>query len=379
MSLLSKIYKNSLLPRVGFIPFWMAKLLLFALKLGQIVLPKQKPVDGQSSLCIEAGIIGWKSIEFKELYQSAGEYLDPARVHKIEIDRAQPYLPQVKKALDTFKPTHYLYDPRTGSEHWLQGLIQAFQISLMLASRNITPVVLLTDLAVRTWRMQSGVVTAASGVVVIFMSPSRVQPIFPHRRLLGPSLMPFSKATLHWLTALPRTPHPSNEPPKAIFTGSLYEPRTSILNTIKQGLHARGFTLDIQGRQVGSPRISDEEYWLRLANATMVVTTSDQMIQPGTDWTWVPHLLYRYLEVLASGTLLVAPEVPGIRRFFVPGEHFASFKEADDAVGVVEYYLQHEPERRKIAAQGYARAKALIESHTFWLSIDVALGHESLT
>jgi hypothetical protein len=375
---LKAIYWNTLLPRIVFIPFLVTNLLLRLLRLGQILLPKRKPRQSLSSLCIEAGIVGWRSIEFKELYPSACEYLDVDRVHKVEIDREQAYLPQVKQALNRLQPTHYMYDPRTGSENWLRGLWQAFQISFLLASRHITPVVLLTDLAVRTWRVQSAVVTATSGVVVTFMAPSRIQPIFPHRRLVGPSLMPFSQATLAWLDHLPRT-QPDNNLPRAIFTGSLYEPRTSILNAIKVGLEARGLTLDIQGRPLGSPRVSDEEYWLRLANADIVVTTSDQSIESGKDWLWIPHLLYRYLEVVACGTLLVAPEVPGIGRFFTPGEHFVSFKKPEDAIDAIEYYLNHPVERGKIAKQGYARARALIESRIFWLTMDVALGHESLS
>jgi len=367
-----------LLPRIVFIPFFITRLLLSTLRLVQVFLPNQKSKKSLPKLCIEAGIVGWKSIEFKELYQSACEYLDVDRVYKIEINREQAYFPQVRRALNQLQPTHYLYDPRTGSEHWLQGLWQAFQVSYLLALRRIIPVVLLTDLAIRTWRAQSALVTAASGVVVIFMAPSRIQPIFPHRRLVGPSLMPFSQATLTWLDTLPRA-QPDNDRPKAVFTGSLYEPRTSLLNAIQSGLQARGQVLDIKGRQLGSPRVSDEEYWLRLANADLVVTTADQMIQPGTDWTWVPHLLYRYLEVIACRTLLVAPEVPGIGRFFTPGEHFVAFQNSNDAVDVIEYYLNNEPERERIAKQGYVRARALIESRIFWLTIDVALGHESLT
>lgn len=378
MPCVKAMFKDLLLPRIVFIPFWIARLLLGTLRVIQVLLPNQKPKKLSSSLCIEAGIVGWRSIEFKELYQSACEYLNVDRVYKVEIDREQAYISQVRQALNKLQPTHYLYDPRTGSENWLQGLCQAFQVSFFLASRRITPVVLLTDLAVRTWRVQSAVVTATSGVVVIFMAPSRIQPIFPHRRLVGPSLMPFSQATLTWLNNLSRT-QPVTDRPTAIFTGSLYEPRTSLLNAIQSGLQARGQILDIKGRQLGSPRVSDEEYWLRLANADLVVTTADQMIQPGTDWTWVSHLLYRYLEVVACGTLLVAPEVPGISRFFTPGEHFVSFQDSDAAVDLIDYYLSNEIERERISKQGYARAKTLIKSRIFWLSIDVALGYESLT
>lgn len=51
--------------------------------------------------------------------------------------------------------------------------------------------------------------------------------------------MPFSQATLNWLDTLPRAQLP-NDQLKAIFTGSLYELRTSILNAIQSGLQAHG-------------------------------------------------------------------------------------------------------------------------------------------
>jgi hypothetical protein len=369
--------KNFLLPSIIVLPFLISKICLLFFRM--VTHRNSEHSRGvQSTLCIEAGIKGWEIIEFKEIYSSACEYLSVERVYKLKIESTQDYVKQVHRAINDYRPTHYCYSPRTGSQQWLKGLWQSFRLALLFTSKQITPIVILSDLPIRSWRAQAAVITAISGVVVTLMSPRQVHFIFPHKRLIGPSLMPFSQATLAWLDHLPRT-QPDNNPPRAIFTGSLYEPRTSLLSAIKVGLEARGLTLDIQGRQLGSPRVSDEEYWLRLANADIVVTTADQMIQPGADWTWVPHLLYRYLEVVACGTLLVAPEVPGIGRFFTSGEHFVSFKKPEDAIDAIEYYLNHPVERGKIAKQGYARARALIESRIFWLTIDVTLGHGSLT
>jgi len=377
MANILRYIKNFLIPNIIILPFLVSKTFLLFFTL--ITRKQNKNLrEIPSTLCIEAGIKGWEIIEFKEIYASACEYLSVERVYKLEIESSQDYVKQVQHALNNYQPTHYCYSPRTGSQQWLKGLWESFCLAFLFASQKITPIVILSDLPIRSWRAQSAVVTAISGVVVTLMSPRQICHIFPHKRLIGPSLMPFSQATLTWLDTLPRAQLP-NERPKAVFTGSLYEPRTSLLNAIQSGLQARGQVLDIKGRPLGSPRVSDEEYWLRLANADLVVTTADQMIQPGTDWTWVPHLLYRYLEVIACGTLLVAQEVPGIGRFFTPGEHFVAFQNSDDAIDVIEYYLNNEPERERIAKQGYVRARALIESRIFWLTIDVALGHESLT
>lgn len=331
-----------------------------------------------SVVCIEAGVRGWESIEFKELYASACEYLNPERVHKLVVDRETGYPAQVRRALRTCKPTHYVYDPRTGSQDWFRGLCEAFLVAISLRWHGVTPIVLLTDLSVRNWRAQSAVVSARSGVVVIFMSPRLVHPIFPHRRLVGPSLMPFSVKTLQSIDAL-QARRDNNAAPTAIFTGSLYEPRTTILKQVKEGLEARGQTFDVRGRILGSPRVPDADYWSGLCSASIVMTTANQMTQGGTDWTWISHLLYRYLEATACGALLVAPAVPGVDRYFVPGEDFVPFTTASDAVDVIHNYLVDARARERIASKGRERAKALVNARTFWVSIDVALGKDSFT
>jgi glycosyltransferase involved in cell wall biosynthesis len=108
------------------------------------------------------------------------------------------------------------------------------------------------------------------------------------------------------------------------------------------------------------------------------VTTATQISQPGTDMTWVPHLLYRYLEVLSCGSLLIAHNVPGINRYFVPGIHFIDFESEMDAAEKILLLQKNSELRKKIANQGHLKAKNLINSNIFWASIDSALGNKSL-
>jgi hypothetical protein len=331
-----------------------------------------------SVLCIEAGIRGWDSIEFKELYMSACEYLGDDKVHKVQVRKDKPYLQQVKKALNEVQPSHYLYDPRTGSQNWWIGLWQAFNFAFLLHLRGVIPIALLTDWAIRRWRAQSAIVTAKRGVVISFASVREISPIYPHRRLIAPSLMPLSEATVLFLDTLFER-RPDNPPIRALFTGLLYEPRITILHEIADNLKSRGFALEIRGREIGQPRIPDLEYWSRLSHERIILTTADQVESIDLDWRWIKQLTYRYLEVLASGALLVAPEVPGIRRYFVPGEHFVSFTTPDHASEVIEYYLTNEIERAKISKKGRERAKALVAAHSFWVGVDIGLGKNSLT
>jgi spore maturation protein CgeB len=108
------------------------------------------------------------------------------------------------------------------------------------------------------------------------------------------------------------------------------------------------------------------------------VTTADQAIENGRDWNHVPHFLYRYLEVLACGTLLVAQDVPSVRRYFTPGIHFVSFDSPAEAIEVISHYLDNEEERLLIARQGKERADTLIMARSFWVQIDSGLGYYSL-
>jgi len=378
LSKICTLVRNQLIPRLVFIPYYFA----WVLSIPLVILRRLNPRFGKSQtgarLCIEAGTGGWDIIEYKELYQSAVEYLGESSVRRLVIVRENSYLEQVRIALDEFEPTHYAYSPRTGSQAWFEGLLQAVTIFFLFYSRGIVPIVFLTDLPVRLWRTQSALVSARSGIVVSLMSPRLIHPIFPHRRIIGPYIMALSMKAL--ASTFPCNPSPnSTEHWNPIFTGTLYQPRTATLEAIREGLSQRGLTLEIMGRALGAPRVSDHDYWMRLALAPIVVTTADQMEQRATDWQSLPHFIYRYMEVLACGSLLVAPDLPGLNRYFQAGIHFVSFASTTDAIEKIAYYCEYEAERRVIAEQGKARANALVSSRSFWMGIDVALGRDSLT
>ena len=378
--MIDRFLRQTLLPRVVYIPWalsWLWLTLLAAIQYLASIHRRPQRSDDPVCICIEAGERGWESIEFKELYQSACEYVGPDRVLRFVVKRDVDYLEQLASLLRTHRVSHYLYDPRTGSQHWWHGLWQSLRVATLLQCRNVTPIVLLTDLSIRIWRAQASVVTARKGLVVSFMSPRVVHPIFPHSRLIGPCLMPFSMQTRDSLDSLISS-RQGNTIPQAIFTGSLYEPRTSILKDIESGVKARGGNFECLGRIVGTTRVADEKYWRRLVNADIVFTTSVQMIHSGTDWAHIPHLIYRYLEVIASGSLLVAQEVPAVRRFFTPGVHYVAYTNSQDAIDKIIFYLKNNREREAIAMQGKKRADSLLNSRFFWLSIDASLGRRSI-
>lgn len=331
----------------------------------------------KSNICIEAGVKGWESIEFKEYYQSAIEYLSEDQVYKFVLKNEKNYVKEVKKIIIKHKITHYLYDPRTGSQNTFNALFESILISIILNQYGVTPIALSTDLSVRRWRYQVAIVTALKGVVVCFMSTNKIKRMFPHNRVIGPSLMPFSVKTKNELQKI-ITNKKKNKVPRIIFSGSMYEPRTSILIEIRDGLKKLGIDFEILGRKLGSQRVSDSEYWERLVSADIVLTTADQMIQEGTDCTEIKHLIYRYLEVLVCGSILIAQEVPGVRRFFVPGEHFVTFDSSENAISQIHDIFQRIESFKEIAYEGNKRANVLIESRVFWVLIDSSLGKDSL-
>jgi hypothetical protein len=328
-------------------------------------------------LCVEGGPAGWEIIELLELATSAEEYLGAGNVRRVVVTSRHAYIDTVHAALHDGRPTHYLYDPRTGSQHWLHAPWQAFRFGLIAAKCDVVPIGWLTDLPIRRWRLQVAIATAASGVTMTLMSAGRVGRVFPHRRLSGPVMMPLSELTLRTLDArrnVPRVPHDS----RAIFTGSLYEPRTTTLFEIRDGLRAHGLDLEILSRELGGPRVANEVYWDRLANADIVVTTADQVFGAGIDNTGLPHLIYRYTEALAAGALLIAPAVPAIERYFTPNVHFVSFVNSKDAVRLIAHYLANKPERVRIAKAGNDRVQHLVRGRVCWSSIDAALGTDAL-
>lgn len=368
-----KIYRDTVLPRLFFPIFYIH---YFLIKIYSIFFLKNN-VTEKTTLILSAGARGWESIEFKELFTSACEYLGAVKVYKHSVVDTTKYYEDVKHTLKNVKCTHFLYDPRTGNQSLIKGTWDVIKISYLLVGYNITPIVLSTDLSIRSWRIRSSFVSVISGIVICFVSPSKIHPIFPHRRLYGPFLMPLSLNTFNTLSFL-KTLQNVNHKKHAIFIGSLYEPRTTMLNQIKDGLIQKGFDLDIRGRVLGGPRKPDSEYWATMVNADIIFTTADQISLPEIDWSWVQNLVYRYVEVLASGSLLIAPEVPGVDRYFKSGVHFVAFTTPSEAIEKIVYYLRNKLERDRIAAEGNKMARALVESRIFWTLIDSNLSFKSL-
>lgn len=333
--------------------------------------------SARTHLVVESGVRGWELIEYDEIYRSACEYLSETQVSKVIIEDRDDYVQAMRRALRATRPSHYFYDPRTGSQNAVLGLWQAFQAAVLFRWFGVTPIAWLTDLPVRAWRRQCSVVTAHSGVIVTLMAPPVVAKFLPHGRLSGPSLMAISRERLEVLQR--GRSERTSDGTRAVFAGSMYEPRTTVLWNIRELLRADGWDLELQVRELDGQRVPNEEYWARLYRADILVTTADQVSGKGIDKIGLPHLIFRYSEALAAGALLVAPEVPGIHRYFVPGTHFVPYNTPVEAAEIIAYYLSHPEERKAMAAAGAERMSELIRSHVYWVVIDSTLGKWSMT
>lgn len=369
-------YRKNILPRLYFFPYYIH---FSVLHIYSFFVRKNKlqRLNNSSKILISAGLKGWESIEFKELLQCAIEYFnneDQVIQHKISDSKS--YYRELKEIFNQNVVTHAFYDPRSGNQKLINGFIESVKISFLFCRFNVIPIVILTDISHRKLRTKGAVVSAKFGIVVSFVSTKIISPIFPHNRLFGPLVMPFSCKTLNEIDKLDNFKKPSNS--VASFIGSLYEPRITLLNKIKDELSVYNMKLEIKGRGPSGERRPDSEYWGTLKNSQIIITTSDQIISNDLDWAWIPSIVYRYLEALACGTLLLAPRVPAIDRYFVPEIDFVSFETAKEAADKILYFSKNVDEAKKIADNGYNKARSLINSKIFYLQIDFCLSKNSI-
>lgn len=74
---------------------------------------------------------------------------------------------------------------------------------------------------------------------------------------------------------------------------------------------------------------------------------------------WFPpptQLKARPFEITACGGFLLTNSAPELSEFFTPGRDLAIFDHERDLPAMIDHYLEHDDERRAIAASGLARA-----------------------
>ena len=366
-----RVWRDVLLPRSIVPLFWVAWLALLPAALWGKLRGAQQRRATSRRVAIESGIIGWTHVYFEELLASAREYFGDDAVVQHTIDRDRPYLAQMKCNLRADEPTHVVWDVRTPGQSWPSSIRQAIGASWFLLTRGITPIVVLTDAFYRRQRWQAAVLTAFRGVVVTFAHERIVAPIFPHTRIIGPLPMPISVQRLEWLVQQ-RAARTVPSEPRVQFIGSVYPPRDRFLDEVGERLSAQGITLHVNRDKSAT---SNEDYWMTLVNADVVVTTTVQgPPRPYMDWIWVQQAVFRYAESTAARAALVAGPVDGGFDYFQNGVDFLQFQSIGEAVANIVELIQFPNRLHEIAATGFATSSRIIREHEFWKRIDQALG-----
>ena len=360
----------------SFLFLWLSRILVailaaLAFPLARLSKPRT-PVPRQvPHLMIGAGNKGWELIEYQEIFTSASEYLGASNVSRLAFGGERPMLMQFHKALREVRPSHYYFDPRSGSQRPLEAAWETLVVGFLLARYRVTPICQLTDFAVRRWRLQVAAVSARSGVVTSLMSPVVIGGLFPHKRIVGPMPFPLSVATLQRLRKLKQrnTPKWRGLQDKAVFVGMLHEPRKAVVEAIQQGLANRGIPMEIIGRMPDGARISDDDYWEILVNARLVVSTSSQMATNGRESIDQNHFIYRFIEATAAGTALAIGPVAGAEHLFRPDVHYIAYSSAEEAIAKIVSKWKSPSSLDLLAQKGRLRATTIIDGAVFWRTV----------
>lgn len=327
-------------------------------------------------LAITAGWRGWSLIEYQELLASAREYVGEAHCVSVSVRYPRTYVKELREALHP-DVTHVVLSPRTGLQSWWGLIVQGFALLVMSEWKRIVPIVILSDIQDRRRRIHAIIVTARRGVIATFASPTPVKKHFPHSRIMGPCLMPFSMASLSRLESL--SPPSFRMRSGIVFVGSLYEPRSTRLAELSAELSVFGLELVRLGRaSLDAPRIDAEDYWAAMLGARFVVTTTTPEASRRYDWHWLNHLVYRSSEALACGAVLVVESVIGMERLFTGGEDFVLFTDAQSTAQAIVRLSENVDDAQAIAASGHKRLRRHCERGGFWGDLDVALGADAI-
>lgn len=315
---------------------------------------------------VEAGRQGWESLEFKELHRSAVEFLGPKRLKRIVHGRGGNGAFFFRHR-EFARVSHFLYDPRTGNQAILFAYARALSLSLYLRWQSITPVVLLTDFCDRSFRQRAEIVAGQNGMIATFADFQKSGVSIYSSRYVGPLPFCFSATTMRGLKSRKIL---KESTPRIVFSGSLYEPRKRILTEIDSKVReAIGVSVNFAARPNGGRRTPDDEYWAVFSSADVVINTTRQNENINLDCPHLRQMNYRFMEATLSGALLLSEDAPGVEDFFLPGRHFLSFQNSDEAVSQILWIMKNPALARRIAECGQERARLMVEKHLFWQSV----------
>jgi predicted RNA-binding protein with PUA-like domain len=326
-------------------------------------------------LLVAAGVRGWELIEYQEIASSASEYLGVSNVSRLSFSGIRPMLAEFHEAIQSFRPSHYYFDPRSGSQRFLKAVWEAVVIGIVLERNRVIPICVVADFPEKRWRLQAAIVSAGQGVVVSYMAADIVRSLFPHPRLIGPMPFPLSVKTLRQLNRNRSVGNPKwrHLRKKVVFVGMLYEPRKAVIEGIQRELAKRRIPMEIIGRMPDGSRIPDNEYWSILSNARLVVSTSSHVAGSGSEFASHHHFVYKFIEVTAAKTALAIEPVAFSFHLLTPDVDYLAYSSVEEAVEKITLIWSRHKALAKIARNGALRTASLIENHYYWSEVFRAL------
>ena len=348
------------------------------------VIQRSRRLSGKAPsprLAIEAGVKGWELIEFKELLSSAEEFL-PSLVSPVKIENQDSilgYVREVTRAVKREGVSHYHYDPRTGPQGFTSAVATSVLLAVYFSWARVVPICKLTDFGVFMHRWQVAIVSAASGVVLSLQAPASFSRVFPHTRIFGPFPMAFSSASAEKI--IEASSGWARKRRGLGFVGRLNYPRSRILNQVEQGLNLSIVPVEMQlqvSDENSRQRLPESTYWQELGSTQFGLTTTAHTEAEYVDLADSNHLVYRVFEIPLTGSLLVAQETSGFRRFFRPEVDSIWFNNPSQVGNQLEGLLREPDHLQRIAERGRQRVLSLARAGVYWLLVDTVLGRESI-
>ena len=318
-----------------------------------------------NELVIDSGTGGWRLLEYQFLFESLNERGDLIPVKTI-YDGSEPYWRHILSVLKIYRPKQIFIDPRTfaNNSKW-NWLISTIITSALLKAAQVRVIAWMTDYPHRRWRFVAFLLTHDRGIVGSLMSPKAMTKGIYHSNVVGPLPIPVPNGILPRISVdIGKCKHDIG------FVGALYEPRTTKLDAISDMLGKKGVSLYLKSRSLSGHRMSDADYFSALSSCKIILTTSDQVYDKESDMVVEPHLIFRYLEVLACGRVLVAPRVEGAT-FLKPYINYVPYENEDELLHWVVKLLNEPQLLESIARDGYKVSRELVQNQYFWRTLGV--------
>lgn len=328
-------------------------------------------------VAIEAGKLGMKSVFYEELVDSAKEFYGTNKVIEFTINREKSYLKQSYRNIRVYKPNLLIVDPRTGSQFWPRAYLQTMIILIFSRVFNFTPIVILTDASILLWRIQAIMLTAnrkSKGVIVTFLDYKKFKFLFPHSRIIGPSLIPISKQRIAQIEIMSKSNIRKSITNKSYihFLGSLYNKRKIFFDEMNILLgESTAETTILMSKKDKFP--SSNEYWNFLVENPISITTTFIEKNPKYyyDRSDINQLVFRISEALAVGNFLFCQFFPGISEIFTDGKEMCIYYNKEDLLKKIVYYFENQEEMVSVSKTGNEFYKELARKNFFWTEIEL--------